>query len=250
MIPNTPHSAFATSVKTPATLISNALLCWPVAGSLRREGSLQGIWFGKYRLIELLGRGGMGEVYRAYDTKTDRIVALKVFPTDMAQDAMFQHRFRRESQAAAGLNEPHVVPIHSYGEIDGRLYLDMRLIEGRNLGTILNETEKPLGPAFSSMVVDQVAAALDAAHEGGLDPSGRQAVEHPGHRSRFRVSDRLRSGPHRRRGRDDHGREHAGHASVHGAGAVRRRAGRSAVGHLRVDVCALRMSHGLKALSG
>jgi ABC-type amino acid transport substrate-binding protein/tRNA A-37 threonylcarbamoyl transferase component Bud32 len=124
--------------------------------------------FGHYQLQQLIGRGGMGEVYRAYDTKTDRIIALKVLPHHMAQDAMSQHRFRRESQAAAGLNEPHVVPIHSYGEIDGLLYLDMRLIEGRNLGTILNETEKPLGPAFSSMVVDQVAAALDAAHEAGL----------------------------------------------------------------------------------
>ncbi len=124
--------------------------------------------FGHYQLQELIGRGGMGEVYRAYDTKTDRIVALKVLPHHMAEDAMFQHRFRRESQAAAGLNEPHVVPIHSYGEIDGRLYLDMRLIEGRNLGTILNDAEKPLGPAFASMVVDQVAAALDAAHEAGL----------------------------------------------------------------------------------
>jgi ABC-type amino acid transport substrate-binding protein/predicted Ser/Thr protein kinase len=124
--------------------------------------------FGHYQLQQLIGRGGMGEVYLAYDTNTDRVVALKVLPHHMAEDATFQHRFRRESQAAAGLNEPHVVPIHSYGEIDGRLYLDMRLIEGRNLGTILNETEKPLGPAFASMVVDQVAAALDAAHEAGL----------------------------------------------------------------------------------
>ena len=90
--------------------------------------------FGHYQLQKLIGRGGMGEVYRAYDTKTDRIVALKVLPHHMAEDEIFQQRFRRESQAAAGLNDPHVVPIHGYGEIDGRLYLDMRLIEGRNLG--------------------------------------------------------------------------------------------------------------------
>jgi len=124
--------------------------------------------FGHYQLQELLGRGGMGEVYRAYDTNTDRIVALKVLPPHLADDSTFQQRFRRESQAAAGLNEPHVVPIHGFGEIDGRLYLDMRLIEGRDLGTILKESDKPPGAAFAVNVVEQVAAALDAAHEAGL----------------------------------------------------------------------------------
>jgi ABC-type amino acid transport substrate-binding protein/predicted Ser/Thr protein kinase len=125
--------------------------------------------FGHYQLQKLIGRGGMGEVYRAYDTKTDRIVALKVLPPHLAEDATFQQRFRRESQAAAGLNDPHVVPIHGYGEIDGRLYLDMRLIEGRNLGTMLEDAEgEPLGPDFAVMVVEQVATALDAAHEAGL----------------------------------------------------------------------------------
>ena len=124
--------------------------------------------FGHYQLLELIGRGGMGEVYRAYDTKTDRIVALKVLPHHLAEDATFQRRFRRESHAAAGLTEPHVVPIHGYGEIDGRLYLDMRLIDGRNLGAILKESDKPLGAAFALNVVEQVAAALDAAHESGL----------------------------------------------------------------------------------
>ena len=98
--------------------------------------------FGHYQLQELIGRGGMGEVYRAYDTKTDRIVALKVLPPNMAADELFQQRFRRESQAAAGLNDPHVVPIHGFGEIDGRLYLDMRLIEGRNLGTMLADAAR------------------------------------------------------------------------------------------------------------
>jgi ABC-type amino acid transport substrate-binding protein/predicted Ser/Thr protein kinase len=125
--------------------------------------------FGHYQLQQLIGRGGMGEVYRAYDTKTDRIVALKVLPHHLAEDATFQQRFRRESQAAAGLNDPHVVPIHGYGEIDGRLYLDMRLIEGRNLGTMLEDAEgQPLGPAFAVTVVTQVANALDAAHTAGL----------------------------------------------------------------------------------
>lgn len=124
--------------------------------------------FGHYRLEKLIGQGGMGEVYRAYDTRTDRVVALKVLPYHMAADATFQQRFRRESQAAAGLNDPHVVPIHGFGEIDGRLYLDMRLIEGRNLGTVLQEADKPLGAAFAVTIVEQVAHALDAAHATGL----------------------------------------------------------------------------------
>jgi ABC-type amino acid transport substrate-binding protein/predicted Ser/Thr protein kinase len=124
--------------------------------------------FGHYQLQGLIGRGGMGEVYRAYDTKTDRIVALKVLPPQLAEDTTFQQRFRRESHAAAGLTDPHVVPIHGYGEIDGRLYLDMRLIEGRNLGAMLKASQRPLDPAFAVDVVEQVAMALDAAHKTGL----------------------------------------------------------------------------------
>ncbi|TPG34656.1 bifunctional serine/threonine-protein kinase/transporter substrate-binding domain-containing protein [Mycolicibacterium hodleri] len=124
--------------------------------------------FGPYQLQELLGRGGMGEVYRAYDTRTDRVVALKVLPHHMAQDTVFQHRFRRESQAAASLNDPHVVPIHGFGEIDGRLYLDMRLIEGKTLGDILADRERPIGPELAVTVVEQVGMALDAAHQAGL----------------------------------------------------------------------------------
>ena len=126
--------------------------------------------FGQYQLQELIGRGGMGEVYRAFDTRTDRIVALKVLPSHLAKDAIFQQRFRRESQAAAGINEPHIVPIHGFGEIDDKLYLDMRLIDGRNLGAMLGEDDnkKPLKPALAVSIIDQVAAALDAAHELGL----------------------------------------------------------------------------------
>ena len=110
----------------------------------------------------------MGEVYKAFDTRTQRVVALKVLPHHLAEDTTFQQRFRRESQAAAGVNDPHVVPIHGYGEIDGRLYLDMRLIEGRNLGTILADRDEPLGAEFGVRVVEQIGAALDASHRADL----------------------------------------------------------------------------------
>src|ERR1700730_18919183 len=101
---------------------------------------VEGTPFGRYRLIELLGRGGMGEVWRAFDTATnDRTVAIKLLPPNLAQDDTFVQRFRREAEAAARLNSPHVIPIHDYGEIDGRLYVNMRLIESRDLPQELSE---------------------------------------------------------------------------------------------------------------
>ncbi len=127
---------------------------------------MDGTPFGRYRLIELLGRGGMGEVWRAYDTDTDRVVAIKVLPAHLSDDEMFQQRFRREAHAAARLNSPHVIPIHHYGEIDGRLYVDMRLIEGRDLEAVL--ADGPIVPARAVRIIEGVAEALQAAHKVGL----------------------------------------------------------------------------------
>jgi serine/threonine protein kinase len=127
---------------------------------------VEGTPFGRYRLIELLGRGGMGEVWRAYDTATDRVVAVKVLPPHLAEDQTFVQRFRREAHAAAQLNNPHIIPIHTYGEIDGRLYVDMRLIEGRDLQNVL--AAGPLAPARAVAIIEQVAKALHAAHKVGL----------------------------------------------------------------------------------
>ncbi|BBY20179.1 hypothetical protein MSTO_14150 [Mycobacterium stomatepiae] len=110
----------------------------------------------------------MGQVFRAYDTSTDRVVALKVLPAHLADDAEFQQRFRREARIAASLSDPHMVPIHSYGEIDGRLYVDMRLIEGRDLAAYIGENGGRLNPERAVAVVEQVAAALDTAHGVGL----------------------------------------------------------------------------------
>jgi serine/threonine protein kinase len=127
---------------------------------------VEGTAFGRYRLVELLGRGGMGEVWRAHDTDTDRVVAIKLLPPHFSDNEEFQKRFRREAHAAAGLNSPHVVPIHNYGEIDGRLYVDMRLIEGRDLQAVL--AEGPLEPKRAVRIIEGVALALHAAHQVGL----------------------------------------------------------------------------------
>jgi serine/threonine-protein kinase len=118
-------------------------------------------------LLALLGRGGMGEVWRALDTAANnRTVAIKLLPPNLAQDDTFVERFRREAEAAAQLNNPHVIPIHNYGEIDGRLYVDMRLVEGRDLQRLL--ASGPLDPGRAVRIIEQVARALHAAHQIGL----------------------------------------------------------------------------------
>lgn len=125
-----------------------------------------GTAFGKYNIIGLLGKGGMGEVYEAYDTDKKRSVALKILADGLADDDTFRTRFQRESQAAATLQEPHVIPIHDWGEIDGRLYIDMRLVQGQTLDELI--AAGPLTPARAVAIVGQIGAALDAAHAAGL----------------------------------------------------------------------------------
>ena len=127
---------------------------------------MEGTPFGRYTLLELIGRGGMGEVWRAHDPTVDRVVALKVLTPHVAGDEVYEERFRREAHAAAGLDEPHVVPIFDFGEVEGRLYVTMRLIQGQDLQTMLEAG--PVVPARAVLIIEQIASALHAAHRIGL----------------------------------------------------------------------------------
>ena len=120
-----------------------------------------------FRLEQLLGRGGMGAVYRAEDVRLGRKVALKLLVPELAENERFRERFLRESQTAASLDHPHIVPIYAAGEADGQLYLAMRYVEGADLRQLIAR-EAPLEPERVLRIAEQVGDALDAAHERGL----------------------------------------------------------------------------------
>ena len=123
--------------------------------------------FGHYRLLALLGQGGMGEVWHAHDTRKGRDVALKILGSWLGANPAYARRFRREAALAARLNAPNIIPIHDYGEIDSKLFMEMPLIVGTDLDELIIR-EGPLDPARAVDVIDQIAAALDAAHRAGL----------------------------------------------------------------------------------
>lgn len=120
-----------------------------------------------YQLIELVGAGGMGRVYRATQPGTGRVVALKVIRPDLASDEVFRERFRREAQLAASVDHPGVIPIYGAAEADGVLFAAMRWVDGSDLRRLL-AAHGPLDPARAVALLHQVAGALDAAHAKGL----------------------------------------------------------------------------------
>jgi YVTN family beta-propeller protein len=119
-----------------------------------------------YRIEALLGRGGMSVVYLAEDLRLKRRVALKLLAPRLAEDEAFRERFLVESELAAGLDHPGIVPIYAAGEADDRLFIAMRYVEGSDLKELLRAG--PLSPERTVRVCGQVAEALDFAHERGL----------------------------------------------------------------------------------
>jgi len=120
-----------------------------------------------YRIEELVGRGGMGIVYRATDLRLERAVALKLIAPELAADVHFRERFLRESRLAASLDHPNVIPIYEAGESEGQLFIAMRYVEGEDLKSRLGQTRQ-VSPDRALAICGQVANALDAAHRRGL----------------------------------------------------------------------------------
>jgi CHASE2 domain-containing sensor protein/tRNA A-37 threonylcarbamoyl transferase component Bud32 len=120
-----------------------------------------------YRIVALAGRGGMSVVYRARDERLGRDVALKLLAPELTDDEQFRQRFLRESQVAASLHHPSIVPVYAAGEAEGILYLAMRYVDGADLKALLRR-ETSLEPPRAVALLGQVAAALDTAHRHGL----------------------------------------------------------------------------------
>jgi serine/threonine-protein kinase len=123
--------------------------------------------FAGYRLVSLLGHGGMSIVYRAEHVQLERLVALKLLSPDLSNDDSFRERFTRESRVAAGLDHPSIIPIFEAGEENGLLYIAMRYVDGPDLKTKL-KSDGPLAPEQVISLVAQIASALDAAHAKAL----------------------------------------------------------------------------------
>src|ERR1700674_1392854 len=118
---------------------------------------------GVYDILSLLGAGGMGEVYRAKDTKLGRDVALKILPETFTHDPERLARFRREAQVLAALNHPHIGAIYGLDEANGQQFLVRELIGGETLAGRLKRGALPLDEALA--IANQIAEALEAAHE-------------------------------------------------------------------------------------
>ncbi len=138
-----------------------------------------------YRIEAVVGEGGMGVVYRAFDPRLDRRVALKLLPADRAGDARFRARFLRESRQAAAIDHPSIVPVHDAGEANGVLYIAMRYVEGADLRQVIRQ-EGALDPERVLKLLAEIADALDAAHARGIihrdvKPSNILVGATPGH---------------------------------------------------------------------
>jgi eukaryotic-like serine/threonine-protein kinase len=136
------------------------------ASGQKARQPLAGRRLGPYEIVSMLGRGGMGEVYRARDTRLDRIAALKILPLEVATDPERLRRFVREAKAASALNHPNIATIYEIGESDGVRWIAMELVEGETLAERLNRTRLDVATILDIGI--QAAEALEEAHSKGI----------------------------------------------------------------------------------
>jgi serine/threonine protein kinase len=122
--------------------------------------------FPQLEMLALLGQGGMGAVYKARQTKLDRLVAVKILPPEVARAPAFAERFTREARSLARLNHPHIVTVHDFGDVDGLYYFTMEFVDGRNLRDLLQAGALPAAQALA--IIPQLCDALQYAHDEGL----------------------------------------------------------------------------------
>src|SRR6201982_2719740 len=125
-----------------------------------------GTQLGPYEILSAIGAGGMGEVYRARDTRLERTVAIKVLPAHLADKRDLRERFEREARTIASLNHPHICTLHDIGHQDGTDYLVMEYLEGETLAERLKKGPLPLNQVLRNAI--EIADALDKAHRRGI----------------------------------------------------------------------------------
>ena len=149
-----------------------------------------------YRLERQVGAGGMAVVFRAHDERLNRRVAVKLLAPALAADEEFRQRFLHESQAAAAVDHPHIIPVHDAGEAGGVLFIAMRYVPGGDVRSLLRRAG-PLPPARVDAIISPVASALDAAHAAGLVhrdvKPAQHAARYPAGPARSRVPVGLRA---------------------------------------------------------
>ena len=127
---------------------------------------LSGKRLGPYEILSAIGAGGMGEVYRAKDSRLNRVVAIKVLPSHLADSSELKERFEREARTIASLNHPHICTLHDIGHQDGTDYLVMEYLEGETLEQRLRKGPLPLEQVLQYAI--EIADALDKAHRKGV----------------------------------------------------------------------------------